>query len=190
MARFGSGSSGLGQVSEPSSPGAGTAVVVERGARDRVTVLPAADLRLPDLFAGLHVEGHDIAIEMTEENFAAADRDAAIVPPAADGADVLLNPGFALPDQRAGFAVERKHVVIPGSDVHDSVFDDRRAFEGIFRTEAGPEMCDPGPLEIPDIVAIDLGQPGITAVGPIAPGGEPFLAGRLPQIRSWLCHTG
>ncbi len=78
--------------------------------------------------------------------------DAAIVPAAADGADVLIDAGFVLPDQRAGFGIERKHIVIAGGDIHHAVFHDRRRFERIFGAEPRAKMRHPRAFEILHIV--------------------------------------
>ena len=121
-----------GQVSLPTSPGAGSvydrhrilpvfassavsrprtpnsppvdatvddAVVVERRAGDAVAVLPVLDRRLPHLLAGLHVERHDVGVELAEEDHSFAHRQPAIEPAAADGGDLLVDAGPALPNE-------------------------------------------------------------------------------------------
>src|SRR5262249_39817541 len=150
------------------------AVVIKRRCRDRVAVLPAADLRLPELLAGLGIERHHVAVEIAEEYFAVADRDAAIVPTAADCVDALIDVGAMLPNERAGLGIEREHVVVAGRDVHDAVTDDRRALERIFRAKPGAEVHHPGPLESLHVVAIDLRQGRIAGIAPIAADREPL----------------
>src|SRR5262249_42476619 len=86
--------------------GVDDAVVVERRARDRVAVLPAGDLRLPERRAGFDIERDDVAVEVAEEHLAFADGDATVRPAAADRAYILVDPGFVLPDQCAGLSIE------------------------------------------------------------------------------------
>ena len=105
------------------------AFVVERRGGDGVAVLPLADHGAPHLLAGAGVERHEGAVELADEHLALADRHAAIVPAAAHGADALVEAGAVLPDQRAGARVERGDIVIAGGEIHDAVFDDRRAFQ-------------------------------------------------------------
>ncbi len=63
------------------------ALVVEGRGRDRVALLPAADLGLPLHLAGHLVERHELPVELAEVDHPLAERDAAAEPAAADGVD-------------------------------------------------------------------------------------------------------
>ena len=89
--------------------------IVKRRGGDGVAVLPFADAGLPQQFAGLGFEGDESAVEIAQEDFSVAYGDAAIVPAAANGGDVLIDAGAMLPDERAGFCVESENVVVAGS---------------------------------------------------------------------------
>jgi hypothetical protein len=71
--------------------------VEQRRGRDGVPILPAGELRSPDLLARLDVKGNEIAVELAEKNLAVPDRNASVVPAAADRRDVLLDAGAMLP---------------------------------------------------------------------------------------------
>jgi hypothetical protein len=71
--------------------------VKERRGGDGVTVLPACERGAPDLLAGLDVEGDEIAVELAEKDLIVSDRDAAVVPAAADRGNALLDAGAVLP---------------------------------------------------------------------------------------------
>src|SRR5947209_8132752 len=79
--------------------GVNHAAVKGRRAGDGISVLPSADLRLPHELAGFGIERDEPAVQITLKQFAIADGSAAIVPTAADSADVLVDAGFVLPDQ-------------------------------------------------------------------------------------------
>src|SRR5712671_6641186 len=74
----------------PRYAGIDRAFVIGRRGGDGVAVLPFADGRLPEELAGLGVQRNESAIKLAEEDLALAERDAAIVPAAADGGDVLV----------------------------------------------------------------------------------------------------
>ena len=91
-----------------------------------------------------------------------------------------------LPDQRAGFRVERQHVVVAGGHIHHPILDDGCPFEGIFRAEAGAEMDGPGRLQLLHVGGGDLLQGRIARIVPIAADRPPFRSCGLAEIRAAL----
>src|SRR5207249_5567073 len=158
------------------------AVVVERRAGDGVAVLPLLDRSLPHHLAGLHVQGHDVGIELAEEELALAHGQAAIHPAAAHGRDLLVDAGPVFPDDLPGLGVEREDIVVPRDDVHDAVLHEWRGFERVLPTGPGAlEAGHPRALELLDVRRVDLLERGVALVGEVAAVGDPVLADRAPQ---------
>ena len=101
------------------------AVGDERRQRHVVAVLVVLDLRRPHLLAGLRVERDEHRVGGGEEHLVAVQRDAAAGPVQHD--DVLGPAGCCVaPEKRAGFRVDRDHLVARRRDEHHAVVDDRR----------------------------------------------------------------
>jgi len=155
------------------------AVVVEWRGGHAVAVLPVLDRRLPHLLAGLHVEGDHVGIELTQKQHALAHRQAAIEPAAADGGDLLVDAGPALPFELTGLRVQREHVVVAGDDIHKPILHQRRRFRGVLAAHPGAlQAGHPRALELFHIVGVDLLQRRVALIGEAATVGHPVLAGR------------
>ena len=136
-------------------------LVDDGGHRQRVAHLGVGDLRLPDLVAGLLVEGDQRRVECGHEQVVSQDGDTAVVRPAAQRhrRQLLLE----VPQLLARLRVDREHVVVGRRRIHDAVLDDWRRLE----RAQHPGLEHPLDLELADVLGRDrLGRP------------EP----RLPQI--------
>src|SRR5215813_15538102 len=102
-------------------------IVVDRRAGNSVAILPLLDRGLPHHFTSLGIQGHDVGVELAEKHHPLAQRDAAVDPAAADGADLLIDARPVLPEELPGLGVDRKGVIIARDHVHDAVLDERRA---------------------------------------------------------------
>ncbi len=74
---------------------------VQRRGGNREVLLPALRLDRPRHLPALAIERQELAIELTDEDSVLADRDALVVPAAADGGDVRVELGFVLPQDVA-----------------------------------------------------------------------------------------
>ena len=95
-------------------------------------MLGVVDIDSPGLASGLLIEGYDVIIGSAEEDFAVADRDAAVL---AEGglahragvaaAEVVL----VLPDEAAGGGIEGEDLAVRRRDVHHAVDHDGRGLQ-------------------------------------------------------------
>src|SRR5207244_3765488 len=108
-------------------------------------------------------ECHDIGIELAEKQQPFAHRQTTIVPAAANSRDLLVDARPALPQNLAGFGIEREDVVVAGDDIHDAVLDERRRLERVLAGKAGAlEPRHPSALELLSVARVDLLQRRIT----------------------------
>jgi hypothetical protein len=70
------------------------------------------------------IERDELAIELADEDLVVADRDALVVPPAADRGDRAVEVRGVLPEDLAGVDREREHVVGAGAHVRHAVVHD------------------------------------------------------------------
>src|SRR5205807_3377664 len=87
-------------------------------------------------------------IELADEQHSLAHRQPSVEPAATNGRDRLADAGPVLPQDLAGFGIEREDVIVPGADIHDAVFDERRRLERILTAKSGAlEAGHPGAFE-------------------------------------------
>src|SRR5262249_44814959 len=140
----------------------------ERCARDHLTLVGICDLTLPGNLAGILVGRDQAAIEGMRNDEIAPQRHAAIVDAAAGhrAGPVVVRLRVHLPEQHAFAAVSVDLVNRAPSvgDIHEAVFDDRRAFETAMRPDAAAldatELHGPGDLEVLHIILVDVGERG------------------------------
>ena len=132
-------------------------VVVEGSAGDGVAVLPLLDGGLPRHLTRLHVQRHDVGVELTEKEQSLAHCQTTIHPAAAEGRDLLVDIGPVFPENRAGLGIEGEDIVVARDDVHDAVLDQRRCLQGVLGTEPGAfETGHPSSFELRDIGGVNL----------------------------------
>ena len=128
------------------------AVVIERRAGDGVAVLPLLNGGLPHHLTRLHVQRHDVGVELTEKEQPLAHGQTAIDPAAAEGRDLLVEVGPVLPENCPGFGIEGEDIVVARDDVHDAILDQRRCLQGVLGTEPRAfEAGHPSPFELHNV---------------------------------------
>ena len=155
------------------------AVVVERGRGDREALAGFDDVGAPDDFAGFLVERDLGAVQLRDVDHAVADRDAAVVPTAADdfAERVGGKVGFVGPEAMAAFGVDREDVVGTVRDVDRPVVDERLALGGeLGRGGVGADLGHPFALEFADVFGVDFAQRREPVVGRATTVGDPVFA--------------
>src|SRR5262249_59794089 len=98
-------------------------------------------------------ERDHIRVELGDKQHTLAHRQTAVEPAAADRRNRLADLRPVLPQDLTGLGIEREDVVVPGADIHDAVFDQRRRLVRIFAAEPGAfEAGHPGSLLLLDLV--------------------------------------
>ena len=152
------------------------AVVVQRRSGQRKAFLPTFDLYGPGLFAGLHIERNQTAVERAEKHFAIAQADTAVGPATAHGADLGVEIGRVFPQDVAADHIERKHIVCTGDDVDDAIVHQGLCLARVLRCQARAlQMCAPHALELRHIAAVDARQRRIALVKQTAAVGGPAV---------------
>ncbi len=147
---------------------------VQRSGRDREILLPALGLNRPRNLAGRAVERHEPGIELPDEHLVVADRDALVVPPAADGRDVRIEVRGVLPEDLARVDRQREDIVGAGAHVRDAIGYDGLGETGVLGRGAGPAQARaPHTFELPDVGAVDRRQRGEALVVQVAAVGGP-----------------
>ena len=157
---------------------------VERRSRDREILLPALSLDRPRDLPRRAIECREPAVEMPDEDLVLADRDALVVPPAADRGDVRIELRFVLPEDLAAVDRQREHVVGARAHVGDAVIDERRREARVLRLGArSAQARPPHPFELRDVGAVDGLERRIALVVKIAAVGRPARGGVRRQLR-------
>ena len=180
-------------VLRPSEAGDHQAVVVERGARDHVAVLPPLALDGPNDLAGVLIEGDHPAIELAYEHFALPQRDAATGPATTYRRDRLIQIGLVRPQDLPDVHAQCEDVIGSGNEVDDAVMHDRLRLTGVLRTHArATQSCLPDPLEVRDVLSIDLPERRVPLVVQIPTVRPPPVARKVhesPRRELLLCQN-
>ena len=143
---------------------------------------PVAGGVIPHHLAGRRVERHDMGVGGRHEQLVLIDRHVALAERlAAFGHQLLRQSPGILPDQVAGRAIDRLHLVGIVEDVEHAVMHDRRGLGGARRERPGP-----GHLQILDVVLVDLVE---RAVAPAVIGAPPHQpVGRIGLEQHRIGH--
>jgi hypothetical protein len=120
------------------------AVVVERGARDAVALLPRRDDLRPDHLARALVERDEVRVELADEHLAFAERDAAVrAAERITGAPVHVRA--VLPKDLARVEVERRVALIRDRATVGDPFVARQRAQTLGVEGGGDGLCRSGP---------------------------------------------
>ena len=158
------------------------AIDVQRRRRDREPVLRSLGLNGPRDLAGRAIERHEPAVELADEDLVFADRDALVVPAAADRRQVLREIRRVLPEDLAGIDRHGEHVVGARAHVRDAAVHERLREARVLRRGArAAQACAPHALELRDVGAVDGCERRVTLVVKVAAVGGPVRGRRRSQ---------
>ena len=137
---------------------------------------PVAGGVVPDDLAGLGVEREQVCVGGGDDQVALIDRHVAVGEIAAVGQHLGRQRALVFPDQVAGGAVERLHLVGIVEDVDDAVVRDRGHLGGTIGHRPGP-----GHLQVLHIVLVDLLERAVAVAVIGAPPHQPIAVRRIEQ---------
>ena len=149
-------------------------LTTERRPREAHRELLGVDqLVLPDLLAGLHVEGEQPAVDRADVDVAVAQRDAARVGRVGLGGDqVLVELRDERPDHLAGRGVEREHAAVGAGVVEHAVGHERERLQA---AGDAARRVHPGDLEVLDVRGVDLVERAVVPALVAAVVGQPVV---------------
>src|SRR5438093_2711293 len=154
-------------------------VVIERGGRNCVALLPTLGLNGPRRCARFFIQRHEPAVQLSDKNLSLPETHATACPAATDRRDFLVEPGLVFPESLARFHADRENVIGTSDDVHHSIVNNRLRFARVLRGQARTiEASAPHTFQVRDVLAIDLCKRRVILIEQITSALKPAVSRR------------